>query len=91
MLIITLKAEVNMSYEAVLEKVKSVPEECLDEISLLIDSVVAQHEKESRNSEFIFDSLVHHTDRADNADDYIRSFRDNDKSRYNGRFDLIKQ
>lgn len=68
-----------MSYEAVLEKVKSVPEEYLDEISVLIDSVVEHHKKENNASGFVFDSLVHHTERADNADEYIRSFRSNDR------------
>jgi len=28
---------------------------------------------------FVFDSLVHHTDRADRADEYIRELRDNDR------------
>ncbi len=66
-----------MSYEAVLEKVKTAPEECLDEISVLIDNVIEQYKKQE--TEFVFDSLVHHTERADFADEYVRSLRDNDR------------
>ncbi len=40
-----------------------------------IDSIVAQNQK----SEFVFDSLVSHTDRADHADEYIKEFRANDR------------
>ena len=36
-----------MSYEAVLEQIKAVPEECLDEISDFIDFVVSRHEKQN--------------------------------------------
>lgn len=32
-----------------------------------------------RSNSFEFDSLVSHTERADNADEYIRSFRDADR------------
>ena len=40
-----------------------------------IDRIVAQSQK----NEFEFDSLVHHTERADHADEYIRKFRDDDR------------
>ena len=39
-----------MSYEAVLEQVKTAPEECLDEISQIISYVVYRYKKE--NEEF---------------------------------------
>ncbi len=32
-----------------------------------------------QNETFEFDSLVSHSERADSADDYIRSFRDSDR------------
>ncbi len=40
-----------MSYEALLEQIKAVPEECLDEISDFIDFVVYRHEKQNEKSE----------------------------------------
>lgn len=69
-----------MNYEAVLEKVRTVPEEYLGEVSMLIDDFIEQHKKNGvSNENFVFDSLVHHTDRADFADEYIRNLRDNDR------------
>lgn len=69
-----------MSYETVLEQVKAAPEECLDEISVLIDDLVERYKRKNENADgFIFDSLVHHTERADHADEYIRTLRDNDR------------
>ena len=38
-----------------------------------IDRIVAQSQKNE------FDSLVHHTERANHADEYIREFRDDDR------------
>lgn len=40
-----------------------------------IDKIVAQNQK----TEFEFDKLVCHTERADHADEYIRELRDNDR------------
>ena len=40
-----------MSYETILEQIKTVPEECLDEISDFIDFVVYRHEKQNEKSE----------------------------------------
>ncbi|MBO7639899.1 MAG: hypothetical protein J6S91_13095 [Treponema sp.] len=39
-----------------------------------IESILAQ-----QDDSFEFDTLVSHTERADNADEYIRSFRDTDR------------
>lgn len=39
-----------MSYEAVLTQVRSVPEECLDEISNYIDYVVYRYEKQAQTN-----------------------------------------
>lgn len=40
-----------------------------------IDSIILQRQK----NKFEFDDLVCHTERADQADEYIRNFRDNDR------------
>ena len=40
-----------MSYETILEQIKDLPEECLDEISDFIDFVVYRHEKQNEKSE----------------------------------------
>ena len=40
-----------------------------------IDRIIAQNKK----TEFEFDRLVFHTERADYADEYIRNFRNNDR------------
>ena len=39
-----------MSYETILEQIKDLPEECLDEISDFIDFVVSKHEKQNEKS-----------------------------------------
>ncbi len=70
-----------MSYETVLEQIKSAPAECLDEISVVIGNIVENYKKNdfSGRDNFVFDSLVKHTDRANFADEHIREFRDNDR------------
>lgn len=39
-----------MSYETVVEQVKAAPEECLDEISVVIEKIVNQHERQQNPS-----------------------------------------
>ncbi len=39
-----------MSYETVVEQVKSAPEECLDEISVVIKRIVNRHERQQNPS-----------------------------------------
>jgi len=75
------KTEAKMSYETVLEQIKSAPTECLDEISVVIGNIVEQYKKNyySGKENFVFDSLIKHTDRANHADEHIRELRDNDR------------
>ena len=42
-----------------------------------LEEIMAANDK---SSDFVFDTLVCHTDRANHADEYIREFRDNDRS-----------
>ena len=39
-----------MSYDSVIEQVKSVPEECLDDISRYINNVVNMHSRKNKKS-----------------------------------------
>ena len=41
--------------------------------------IIAHSSAENALDNFIFDSLVSHTDRADHADEYIRELRANDR------------
>ena len=46
-----MKEKQIMSYETVLEQVKTVPEACLEEISQIISYVVYRYEKENEEQE----------------------------------------
>ena len=67
-----------MSDLAFAELETQVEELSMIQIAMLkekIDRIIARNQK----SEFEFDSLVCHTERADYADEYIRETRDNDR------------
>ena len=69
--------EVVMSDVAFAELETQVETLPLFQIRLLKDKIEKILEK--TQEPFEFDSLVHHTERANNADIYIRELRDNDR------------
>ena len=65
----------DLAFSELENQVDSLPMFQIFRLKEKIDKIVAQN----RKSEFEFDCLVHHTERADRADDFIREFRNNDR------------
>ena len=70
-----------MASAAIKLQVKNAIDTMSDEQILRVLNFVSIMNNQYSHSEdyFPFDNLVHHTDRADHADEYIRNFRDTDR------------
>lgn len=68
----------DLAFAELQTQIKTLP---LYQIKILwnqLGEIMAENQA-SESGSFEFDSLVHHTERADHADEYIREFRDNDR------------